>query len=348
MALKMLARSVAERAFDRMAVPTVPAEPAWVADLVEQVDREFMAGPPLALHLPVPAVFAGIWAALRESALAGPADRAVREVIASTVSSINKCPFCVDSHTAAASVLGADRAGKAIRAGTIGQIGRDDIRAAAFWAAATRSPGDPRLAAAPFAPADAPYMIGTALAFHYINRMVNAFLKPWPVTLPSFVSRRGVMTRINAIFPGRLLGVPSLEPGASLRFCRQTRSAPELAKLDPAPDVARGWGTLVASAEDAGSAVLSAACRSAVGQVIAAWDGADPRLDPAWRDDVVSSLPPPEQPAAAFALTCALASYRIDRRLVASVRVAHPADSEVVSIAAWASARATRRIAAWL
>lgn len=36
---------------------------------------------------------------------------------------MNQCPFCVDSHTAAASVLGADRAAKAIRSGSIGEIG---------------------------------------------------------------------------------------------------------------------------------------------------------------------------------------------------------------------------------
>ena len=90
-------------------------------------------------------------------------------------------PFCVDSHTAAASVLGADRAAKAIRSGSIAEIGRDDLRAAARWAAATRSAAGPGLAAAPVAAADEPYLIGTALAFHYINRMVNAFLKPWPV-----------------------------------------------------------------------------------------------------------------------------------------------------------------------
>jgi AhpD family alkylhydroperoxidase len=347
-ALSVLTRSIADRAFDRMAVPRMPAEPPWVRDLMEQIDREFMAGPPLTLHLPVPAVFAGIWAALRESALAGPADRAMREVIAATVSKLNQCPFCVDSHTAAASALGADRAAKAIRSGSVEEIGHDGLRTAARWAAATRSPGDPSLTAPPFAAADQPYAVGTALAFHYVNRMASAFLKPWPVKLPAFVSRRGLMTRVNGIFPGRMLGVAGLQPGASLRFCPEAPRPPELARLDPAPDVARGWAALAASAEAAGSAVLSAGCRSAVGEVIAAWDGADPGLALGWRDDAVASLPPDERPAAAFALTCALASYRVDDRLVASVRAAHPSDAAVVSIAAWASARAARRIAAWL
>jgi AhpD family alkylhydroperoxidase len=342
------AQALAERAFDRMAVPRVPSEPSWVREVVDQVDREFMAGPPLTLHLPVPALFAGIWAALRESTLAGPMDRVVREAIASTVSRFNECPFCVDSHTAAVSALGADRAAKAIRSGTIDAIDREDVRAAVRWAAATRSPGHRGLAASPFTPADEPFAIGTALAFHHINRMVNTFLKPWPVKVPAFVNRRAFMTRVNGVFPGRLLGVANLESGSSLGFCAEKSDVPELAKLAPSHAVAGGWGALVAAAERAGAAVLSEECRSALADVIDAWDGSDPGLGLAWRDAAVVQLPATERPAAALALTSALASYRVDRRLVDAVRVTYPTDAAVVAMAAWASVRATRRIASWV
>jgi AhpD family alkylhydroperoxidase len=331
-----------------MSVPVVPTEPDWTGELIGEVEREFMAGPPLTLHLPVPALFAGVWAALRESLLAGPCDRAVREVIAATVSLVNKCPFCVDSHTAATSVLGDDGAAKAIRAGSVELIQRRNSWAAAQWAAATRTPGHPLLSSAPFAATDEPYAIGTALAFHYINRMVNTFLKPWPVTVPAVISRRPVMTRVNALFPGRLLGVQNLAPGASLRFCAVSRTVPELAKLDPAPAAARGWGALVATAEDVGSAVLSARTRAVVGEVIDAWDGSDPGLGWEWAHAPVSPLSQDEQASATLALTCALAAYRVDRKLVESVRRTHPADAQLVAIAAWASARATRRIASWI
>src|SRR5207248_4621682 len=141
-------------------------------------------------------VLAGIWAALRESALAGPTDRALREVIAAAVSASNSCPFCIDAHTAAASALGQDGAAKAVRAGSLDAVESDDIRAAARWAAATRTRGDPLLTTPPFASADVPYAVGTALAFHYINRMVNALLKPWPVSVPAFINRRPFMTRV--------------------------------------------------------------------------------------------------------------------------------------------------------
>jgi AhpD family alkylhydroperoxidase len=346
--MNFLTRSIAERAFDRIAVPRIPREPARVTEVIQQIEREFLAGPPLTLHLPVPAVLAGVWAALRESALAGPTDRAMREAIVSTVSLINKCPFCVDSHTAAMSALGTDPEAKAIRAGRLDAIRRDDIRAASRWAAATRSPGHSILAAPPFARADLPYAIGTALSFHYINRMVNAFLKPWPIVLPSFISRRGIMTRVNAVFPGRSLGAPNLEPGSSLQFCQKARRVPELAKLDEKPEVADGWAALVAAADDAGAAVLPAPVRTLIGEEIGAWDGSDPGLGSGRIHDAVRELREEERAAATFALTCAFAAYRVDDRLVTQVRIAYPTDRELVSIAAWASARATCRIASWL
>jgi hypothetical protein len=178
--------------------------------------------------------------------------------------------------------------------------------------------------------------------------MVNAFLKPWPIKGPDFINRHRVMTRINAVFPGRLLGVGNPEPGSSLAFCRAFSPVPELAKLNRAPHVGRGWAAFVAATEDAGQGVLSEACRSVVGDVIATWDGTDPQMGTQWRDDVVAILPPRDRPGAAFALTCALASYRVDQPLIDAVRAVHPSDAALVSIAAWASGHAVRRIAAWL
>jgi AhpD family alkylhydroperoxidase len=347
-ALGSVTRSVVERAFDRISPPDRPSNPPWLRDAWEQMDREFLTVPPLTLHLPVPALFVGFWAAFRESVLAGASDRLTREVIAAAVSAVNECPFCVDAHTASTSALGDDGAAKALRAGSVDAIARPDLRAAARWAAATRSPGDPALASPPFKPEDLPYAIATALAFHYVNRMVSAFLKPSVVRIPSFIERRPFMTRFTAVFPGRLLGAGGFEPGASLAFCPSSPTAPELAKLDEAPTVAAGWAALVRSADEAGAAVLPASSRSAIARAIDAWEGTDPGFGSVWIEDVVGSLPQDEQPAATFALVCALAPYRVDRGLVEVVRRTHPTDGDLVSIAAWASMRATLRIAAWV
>jgi hypothetical protein len=122
---------------------------------------------------------------------------------------------------------------------------------------------------------------------------------------------------------------------------------PELAKLDGAPAVAQAWAALVAAADDAGAAVLSESARTLIAERISIWDGSDPGLGSTWTHDVVAALREEDRAAATFALTCALAAYRVDGKLIDEVRKTNPTDRELISMA-WASVRATRRIASWL
>lgn len=46
-----------------------------VAQVYRQMNREFVLGPPITLHSPIPEVLAGVWIASRESLIAGSADR---------------------------------------------------------------------------------------------------------------------------------------------------------------------------------------------------------------------------------------------------------------------------------
>src|SRR5688500_7442995 len=66
----------------------------------EQMTREFgLHAEPIALHSPAPEIVAGVWSLCRETLIAaGSVDRAVKEAVAIAVSSINRCPFCVDAH----------------------------------------------------------------------------------------------------------------------------------------------------------------------------------------------------------------------------------------------------------
>ena len=52
-----------------------------------------------------------------------------------------------------------------------------------FRSTATRTPGAPILSTPPFSPHDAPEIIGTAVFYHYINRMVSVLLKQSPLPL---------------------------------------------------------------------------------------------------------------------------------------------------------------------
>src|ERR1039458_6060249 len=71
-----------------------------VAEIYEQIRRDFGAVPdPFLLHSASPRLLGGVWAACRETLVAGRAPRHLTELVATVVSQINSCPYCVDAHT---------------------------------------------------------------------------------------------------------------------------------------------------------------------------------------------------------------------------------------------------------
>ncbi|RFU39347.1 carboxymuconolactone decarboxylase family protein, partial [Actinomadura logoneensis] len=209
----MLRRAL-HRTLDRVA-HVDPVRPAaaegLVARVYEQVERDFgMLAPPVALHSPAPEVLAAAWMMLRETLVAGPAaGRPDAEAVAAAVSRANACPYCVAVHEAALHDL--------VPAGAADGADRDALAA---WAAGTASSAASVSsasvsvsAAAPFAAGQAPRLVGVAVTFHYLNRMVNIFLEDSPVPSRVPVRVRAPMMRVL----GRLLRPAArrgAEPGA--------------------------------------------------------------------------------------------------------------------------------------
>src|SRR5207237_2164674 len=96
-----------------------------------------------------------------------------KEAIATAISRINDCPFCVGAHAFLANVAGSKDDGEVLATGAPTGIADRYRRDLAQWAAATRRPGDELLQRVPFSEAEAPEVIGTAVGFHYINRVVE-------------------------------------------------------------------------------------------------------------------------------------------------------------------------------
>ncbi|GAA1384804.1 hypothetical protein GCM10009639_06700 [Kitasatospora putterlickiae] len=76
---------------------------------------------------------------------------------------------------------------------------------------------------------------------------------------------------------------------------------------------------------------------------VARWDGTDPGLGRAWLDAPLTGLAPDERPLGELALLTALASYRVDERVVAAARKAGAGDREILAAASWAALLAARR-----
>ncbi|MFC7715255.1 carboxymuconolactone decarboxylase family protein [Nonomuraea recticatena] len=100
--------------------------------------------------------------AAEESLLAGPSRRTDKEVIALGVSVANRCPFCVDAHTVFLHAMGEHALGEAIARGERPAGPRHALLL--DWARRERA-------------ADLPVdQVGTALACHFVNRMVSALV----------------------------------------------------------------------------------------------------------------------------------------------------------------------------
>jgi AhpD family alkylhydroperoxidase len=138
-----------------------------VAAIYVQLKRDLgSVADPAALHAPLPDLLGGVWAILRETLLAGQVARSHKEAVAVTVSRRNRCSWCIDIHSMMLEAAGRPMARTAIADGQVESIADPALRAIVTWA------NQPLLDQPPVAFAAAPELIGTAVTFHYPNRIV--------------------------------------------------------------------------------------------------------------------------------------------------------------------------------
>ncbi|MGI8331723.1 carboxymuconolactone decarboxylase family protein [Actinomadura scrupuli] len=310
-----------------------------VAGVYAQLAADFgLARMPLFMTLsPEPGVLAATWALLRESLLAGRAPRTGKEVVATGVSLANRCPFCVDAHTVLLHATGAHRLAETLARG---QAPADPEQARLLaWATATRTPGAPELAAPPFPDGLAPEYIGTALAFHFINRMASALLTD--NLLPGNLQR----SRLVRSLSGRTLGRAvrrRLPAGDSLPLLAGLPTGPAPAWAAGAP-VGTAFAALRATATT-GGALLGEPARATVLSTVTGWEGgAHPPLADGRLDRPLAALPAPDRPGARLALLTALAPYRITDADVTGWRGTGRTDAELVRLLAFGALAAVER-----
>ncbi|WP_405905875.1 carboxymuconolactone decarboxylase family protein [Streptomyces sp. NBC_00828] len=275
-----------------------------------------------------PELLAPAWALMRESLIAGEGSRTGKELAAFGVSAANRCPFCVDAHTMLLHATGDHALAEALARG---ETPADERHARVLaWGEATRTPGAPELTPLPFPRAHVPAYVGTALSFHFINRIVSALLT-------------------ENLLPGnaqRFRAVRSLV-GRSVAKTVRRRAAPgtSLALLDdpgPGPDWARGSTVgpayaALRTATAAGAGLLDEADRTLVRETLQAWNGAHPPL--AWDE-----LPDRSRPGARLALLVALAPYRITDEDITAWRKPEHSDHCLVHLVAYGAFAAVDRI----
>ena len=325
-----------------LALPPDPAvAPVWAA-----IERDLgLLAPPLILHSAVPGLLAAAWAVFRETVVVEAGlPRPVKEAIGVAVSEANRCPYCVDAHAVGLHAAGAGAVERALAAGSAGTRRlAPETRAWVEWASASARLGA-RPAPPPATPEGRAQGIGTAVAFHYINRMVTVLL---PETL--LPVRRAWLRR-------PVLALAGLRLAASARRRHAAGEALEL--LPPAPGPGPEWAraapaaaaalaALGAAVDAAAAGALPAPARHRAAERIASWDGAEPPFGTAWLDEPAAGLAPPQAAAVRLALMTAFAPHRVGEAEIAALR-RHPGDAALLGVLAWASYRTAEAIAGWL
>jgi hypothetical protein len=327
-------------------VSPLPPGPAQgrVAQVYAQVERDFgMLAPPISLHASAAGPLAASWLMLRETLLAeGSVPRATKEAVAVAVSLANSCPYCVDVHSTAlhSQVRGGGRIGHgdavALGDGRTGALSDDDIARIAAWAGGL-PPGTP----SPLPAADLPELVGTAVTFHYLNRMVNIFLveSPLPPDL-SASARRTVRRLVGTVM--RPVFRRSVAPGGSLDLLPAAPLPRDLAWAAGRPTVGQAFARAARAIAAAGDRSVPEAVQDLVRSTLACWDGAPPELAGGWPEDRIGDLPEPLRPVARLALLTSLASYRVQATVVDEFRRDRPDDRSLIEVTSWASLAAAR------
>lgn len=318
-----------------------------VAEVYSQAKREFGLLPPVPLHSPIPRLLAGAWCVLRETLLVGQVGRPVKEALAAEISRLNRCPFCIDAHTLMLEAAGEKEAARALAAREPGALRDEGLREVVAWGAAHRSPGAATLSRPPFSAADTSEMIGTAMAFHYINRMAHVFLpdSAYPLS-PAFYWAKGWVRKLAS---GRFKALVSARrvPGESLALLEPAELPADTPWARGNPYVAGAFARYAAAVKEAVQDALPETVRERVVERLEVWDGSDPGLGGLGEDEL-GGIPDEERAAGRLALLTAFASYRVDGDVVAAYRARRPTDAQLLGAVSWVSYVSARRIGRWL
>jgi len=307
-----------------------------VSQVYRQMEGDFgVLAPPVALHAAAPEMLAAAWLVLRETLIVpGLASRAAKEAVATAVSAGNACPYCAMIHNSALTVLGPGRRDQPA-------TNDPELDVVVEWVMSVDNPGkpvDPQFPAEQFAD-----LAGVAVLLHYLNRMVNVFLRdvPLPPGVPEFtlppvlwiLGRQMAAAARQAHVPGAALGLlPAADLPADLSWAAGNDT------------VAQAYARACAVIDDAGARALPANIRALVSDNLARWHGGPRGISRVWVEELIAPLPADQRPVARLALLVAFASYQVDPAVIERCRQVGTSDRTLVELSSWAAMAAARRV----
>ncbi|MFE7794653.1 DNA-binding protein [Streptomyces sp. NPDC057460] len=242
-----------------------------------------------------------------------------------TVSLANRCPYCVTAHTVLLHATGDHALAERIARGE--QPEDPAHRQLLAW-------GQDMSTSQPFPSEQAPEYIGTALTFHFINRIVSSLLTE--DMLPGGAQKYRLVRSVAGRSLARTVR-RELVPGESLALLETEGAAPGWAAGTP---MGTAFGSLRTAAH-LGARLLSDEDAALVRTSVAAWDGVAPL--PLQGEGLPDRA---ERPGARLALLAARAPYRITDEDVAAWQAPPFTDHCLVHLIAFGAICAVERIEA--
>jgi len=214
------------------------------------------------------------------------------------------------------------------------------------WASATRSPGAKALLSPPFSQKDAPEIIGTAVFFHYVNRMVSVLLSETPLPSNHRLVKK-IFTRMAGwFFSGAIHRSKSL--GTSLELLPESELPADFVWAKTSPNIAGAFARFAAVVDRAGCESIPQDVRDCVVEKVQSWNGKEPGLGRHWVEEAISGLDEKSKDIARLVLLTALAPYQVDKEMVNAFTTHITGDDGLIGALAWGSFTAARRIGTWL
>ena len=317
-----------------------------VEEVYIQIKRDFgKIVEPFSIHSSLPNLLAGVWMASRESELVGVVPRSYKEAVATTVSVLNNCPYCVDAHSIMLYAAGEKGIADAICDGKYDQISDEKIRKIVKWTLSALSPGSKTNYDLPFSKEFEPEIIGTIVFYQYINRITNVFLSETP--LPSNISW---LTGIMKIVAGRMFSRAvkrSKSLGDSLKFLPKAVLPIEFSWAKGSSNVSGAFARFASAVEEIGNTLIDSEVRYCVKEYLNSWMGEKPGVSRKWIELPTKKLIRSKRIAAQLALLTAISPYQIDKKLVIGFKRFFPEDRKLLGLVSWASFSAAKKIGTW-
>jgi AhpD family alkylhydroperoxidase len=269
----------------------------------------------------------------------------MKEAVAASVSILNQCSFCVDAHTVMLNSTGNHAIADAIGKARYERISDSEIRAIVDWALATRSPGSKILQSPPFSLEEAPEIIGTAVFYHYINRMATIFLSGTPLPSNNALLKDPLKRVAGLMFQKSVRRAKT--PGESLGFLPPAELPEDMGWARGNPIVAQAFARFARANQDLGETLLSREARAFIFDAVEGWSGEEMRTR-SRIEAQIGQFRDAEKGAVLLALLAALAPHQIFEKDILDFRKCFPYVTSLLGTAAWASFLAAKKIGSWI